>query len=235
MTTTATTTIIIADDNGTSAPLYSQYGGQINPQPAYLEFDPRDDGLTLTAEYSGEIGNGVPGRVWHGVVRRYTVPCYVSRAALEELADNAEVAALLAQIKEGYACDHDGSNWAGSLTEAALEAEERLERLLSEMETAEIITNLAEWLAAGSREDWMPDDGADVAQYIADYYIDGETTEDVGVVLAEMWANELYSGEPLPPNVARYLLEQGTCSDSQWIPELTAYAEGRDPNEEGAE
>ena len=233
MTTEAQVTINIADDNGTLAPLYAQYRGQINPQPAYIEFDPRDDGIVVTAEYSGEIGNGMPGAVWHGIIRRYTVPCFASREALEGLADDSEAVALLAQIKAGYEYYHDGSNWRGSLTDDAQEAEEALERLLGELDQAEIITDLASWLADGGRECWMPGEEEDVAAYIAAFDLDGcDCIEDAGDVLVEMWANELYSGEPLQQNVARYLLATGYCSDSAWVKELKAYAERRDPNDE---
>lgn len=230
MTTETQVTITIADDNGTSAPLFAQYQGQINPQPAYIEFDPRDDGLVLIAEYSGEIGNGMPGAVWHGIIRRYTVSCCASREALEGLADDSEVGELLARIKAGYKHYHDGANWAGSLTEDAQEAEEALERLLEELDQAEIITDLASWLADGGRDCWMPGEQEDVAAYIAAFDLgDYDCAEDAGEVLVEMWANQLYSGEPMQQNVARYLLDSGHCSDSQWVEELNAYAEGRTP------
>ena len=72
--------ITFGSDNGSVAPLYEVYPQQLQPQSAYLEFDPAADELALEADYSGEIGGGVPANVWDGLIQRFSVSPRVAMA-----------------------------------------------------------------------------------------------------------------------------------------------------------
>lgn len=50
---------IITSNLNEKCPVYHKYPRQFNPQPAYIELDCRGEGV-LSADFSGEIGNGVP-------------------------------------------------------------------------------------------------------------------------------------------------------------------------------
>ena len=72
-------------------PLWVQYEGQLNTQPAYIEFNSITD--ELSADYSGEIGGGVPESVWNGKRRRYSISPHLTLDEINKLLD--EVAAVL--------------------------------------------------------------------------------------------------------------------------------------------
>ena len=72
-------------------PLWQQYDGQLNTQPAFIEHDTRDG--SLSADYSGEVGGGVPESVWNGKLRRYSISPHLTLDEINTLLD--EVAAVL--------------------------------------------------------------------------------------------------------------------------------------------
>jgi len=99
------------DDEDKLHPLWVQYDGQLQTQPAYIEVDtttPYDD-LPLvsiiflpttsnkihgvSADYSREIGGGVPEDVWNGKRRRYSISPHLTADEINTLLD--EVAAVL--------------------------------------------------------------------------------------------------------------------------------------------
>ena len=110
------------------APLYCRYRNEINPQPAYVIMT--EDG-TVTADYSGEIGNGVPMYVWHNRTLRWRVPSTIRGSCLAEKLQSPEVAALLQRVHDGHTVEWDGSNYAGKLTADAQAADEALEKALA--------------------------------------------------------------------------------------------------------
>jgi len=72
-------------------PVYVQYDGQLTTQPAFIEHDTRDG--SLIADYSGEVGGGVPEDVWNGKRRRYSISPHLTMVEINALLD--EVAAVL--------------------------------------------------------------------------------------------------------------------------------------------
>jgi len=92
-------------------PLWCQYDGQLQTQPAFIEVDtttPYDDLPLvsiivlpttsnkiqgLSADYSREIGGGVPESVWNGKRRRYSISPHLTLEEINKLLD--EVAAVL--------------------------------------------------------------------------------------------------------------------------------------------
>lgn len=110
------------------APLFYQYDGQINPQPAYVEMDEEGN---VSADYSGEIGNGTPTLVWHGRTLRWNVHPLALGSDLADLLESDEVKGLLKRVYAGHDVDWDGSNLVGRLDENAQEASEKLEEILA--------------------------------------------------------------------------------------------------------
>ena len=72
-------------------PLWRQYDGQSTTQPAFIEHDTRNG--SLIADYSGEVGGGVPEDVWNGKRRRYAISPQLTCAEINVLLD--DVAAVL--------------------------------------------------------------------------------------------------------------------------------------------
>jgi len=72
-------------------PLYVQYDGQVTVQPTYVEID-LDSG-NLSADYSGDVGGGVPERVWNGDVVRYAIDPDLTASEINQLLDDISPAA----------------------------------------------------------------------------------------------------------------------------------------------
>ena len=74
-------------------PLWCQYDGQLQTQPAFIEYDTTTPYDELSADYSREIGGGVPESVWNGKRRRYSISPHLTADEINTLLD--EVAAVL--------------------------------------------------------------------------------------------------------------------------------------------
>ena len=106
----------IQTTNKKRKPVFCQYPGQCFPQYAYLEFDPMTpatEEIVLTADYSGEIGNGVPHDVWHNLILRFGIPSEITRKTLSALKNDARLIGMLEQLREGYDQVWDGNNYVG--------------------------------------------------------------------------------------------------------------------------
>jgi hypothetical protein len=101
-------------------PLWRQYAGELQPQPAYIELDVRDG--SLVAGYSGEIGNAVPADVWNGLIRRYPINPDLTEREINALLD--EIAPSAQTVLDGARVGWDGSNYSAQCkrdTETPLE------------------------------------------------------------------------------------------------------------------
>ncbi len=119
--------------------LYGRYDGQTQEQPAYIELDLEDK--TLSADWNGEIGNAVPMDVWHGLRRRYHIPCLV---ADEANALMEEIAPLCERVVAGSEIVWDGNNWVAKLNEDAEDAEMEIDRMCEQAEGETV----SEWEAS---------------------------------------------------------------------------------------
>ena len=132
-----------------AVPLYREYPGRLAPQPAYVQMD--EDGR-VEADYSGEIGNGVPMFVWHGRTLRWTVSPNALGSDLADLIESDEVKALLTRVYEGHSVDWDGNNHVGRLTEDAEKASEQLTEIFAPESGKYAMVSV--WTAY----DWIVDD-----------------------------------------------------------------------------
>jgi hypothetical protein len=71
-------------------PLWRQYDGQVWTQPTFVELDTRNG--SLIADYSGEVGGGVPEDVWNGKRRRYKIDPQLTCAEINALLDDVATA-----------------------------------------------------------------------------------------------------------------------------------------------
>lgn len=156
-------------DSESNAPLYQQYAGQTNPQPAYL-FLTEDGEAGL--DWTGEIGNAVPLDVWHHRTLRWSVAPQLSKVGCKELLEDPKVVALLGRIHAGHSVEWDGNNMVGRLTEDASDASYNLQKYLDEKYNNDDtyhcnVWDAGEWLRGGGGwsidEAWPPDEPLDKA------------------------------------------------------------------------
>jgi hypothetical protein len=127
MTETAAEITIRELDEGAPTRLLCVYPREQRPQPCYIALDLRDG--QVWADYDGEVGTppAVPATVWHGIVRRYTIP---PLQAAEANALMRELRPLLERVYRGGDIEWDGSNHRGVLSADALAAEAEIESVI---------------------------------------------------------------------------------------------------------
>ena len=96
-------------------PVFVQYDGQLTTQPAFIEHDTRNG--SLIADYSGEVGGGVPEDVWNGKRRRYAISPQLTCAEINVLLD--DVAAMLPLCRSIHI--YASSGWLFSDADAEIE------------------------------------------------------------------------------------------------------------------
>lgn len=223
----ATLNILFDASTAKRFPVYAQYGGQHEPQPAYLELDIRDG--SLIADYSGLIGNAVPSAVWHSLIVRFAINPHTTADQIEKIInDNKD---LFQAILDGSESHWNGSNWVGKFSEEAQESIANIHQtdaFMRELEGGMI--DLAEWI----EDKPFPEVGQTLEQFaqgVIDsdgqngyYFRETPNLDSMLSDLRDIWADLLYRGKYIPANVARHLIEHGTCDDSQWLPELREFA-----------
>lgn len=103
-------------------PLYLKYDRQTQPQSAHIEIHANGN---VFYETNAEIGNAVPVDVWHGKIRRITLPNFLTARGYQQLHDS--ISEDLELLINGMDERWDGSNWKGTLTDEANEVLERLQ------------------------------------------------------------------------------------------------------------
>lgn len=171
------------DNLAEKCPLYARYPQQYNTQPAYVEINPT--ARTISADYSGEIGNAVPMSVWHGRIIRISVPAEIHGPSLAEYLQLPETVAQLEQICDGYDERWDGSNHIGRLTEDAHAVAEQLERDIAEDVMVCEVAEVGDWLFSSNRLDAIWEPHMTIEQAVAEceasaeenWFIDGDIEE----------------------------------------------------------
>lgn len=137
------TTVNIIAEFDSQAPVYMQYAGQCQPQGAFITLDA--DG-TVSADYSGEIGNAVPASVWNGLDKRISISPFASAHGLQQLFADKDFIAAVTRYYDGRTTEWDGNNWTSELTEDAEAALEEIEEMADEVEHLNIY-NAGDWIA----------------------------------------------------------------------------------------
>ncbi|WP_223554330.1 hypothetical protein [Pseudomonas sp. BF-R-01] len=209
------------------APLYQKYARQLQPQPAYIAIDIcRGE---IEADVNGEVGNGVPFSVWHGLVRRYRVPSNVRGSAIAAFLRSAEFQVLATRIVGGAEDVWDGNNRVGKLSDDAKVAEEELEALIRvELDGGDEYTHAQIW------------DADSLGQCsLTDYWSADKTLDEATIELEEGAKHERAL---LDVDVRDYLLDDALCTfhsrsacSLTEIHILTLLSQGRIDQDEAAE
>jgi len=153
--------------------LYHKYPTQMQPQSTYIELDP--DAETLRATWNGEIGNAVPFSVWHGTIRRYSLPSSeLKTEAIGWFLD--EIAPYAQRVCDGYSEEWDGSNYVGIINDDARDAEEVIYRILDDQWDED-----GDCIQVRDAADWYQDERSDLIAKIAS----GATDEDLEKTIEE--------------------------------------------------
>jgi hypothetical protein len=221
---------------GSVPPLYSHYDGQILPQPAYVELNLETG--EVDAIVSGEVGNGMPAAVWHGVIRRYPLNNALTSDQIIEAIESVRPALERIICGSDVVMD-DQSNWVGRLNEDAMIAEEELSSVpIGADIEASVTNNIAEYLGD---HNWPGCSYPQGDQTVNGFISDLETSNgddkiwfvgDFRDELFDAWLDIVrYLGE-LPPAVAQAMINDGRFDDSQWLEELTACAKSKTASKE---
>lgn len=143
---------------------YCKFQSQNQCQPAYVELDCETG--KLYAYVSGEIGNGVPMRVYHRLSVRWGIEALKTDAANALL---EEIAPLAQRIVDGFDSGFDGHNIVGSFEKDAEEAEQEISDLCGQTSEYDRVKS---WDAA----DWFAEQGR--AAVTAEFGITAKTTDD---------------------------------------------------------
>lgn len=174
--------ITLGFDPAALAPLHEHYPQQTNPQPAYVEIDCETG--EVTADWSGEIGGGVPEGVWHGRRDRIVVSPYVSGRALTDYLTSLDFARLAQRVVDGTKITQDDNyNWIGRMSDDAIAASEEIESDLRDLDDDQV---------------------HDVDEWLQDYTVIGD---DLEAEAAEIEVDAKSNGVCLHGDVLEYLQE----------------------------
>lgn len=216
-------------------PVYFKYSGQFHPQPAYIYLDLRDG--ECGADYNGEIGS-IPTTQWLDQVLCFKIN---PETRADDIADLIEKHSEDFQaILDDSSIEWDGNNNRGVFGEKATEILKKLNYFVGGnpegfQEYIETTMIDAEYLPDWLQGNIFPKDNQSVEEFADELFsMDGENdmyfsdefqcSETILSHLCDIWAEHLYSGHELPKLVAKHLIEQGTCDDSQWMDELIEFA-----------
>ena len=127
-----------------TAPLYKQYNGQHNPQPAYIEIDPCGETIEVSADYSSIIESGCSADVFHNRVLQIACPAGVLGLSLIGFLESDEFKTEVQEICDGFELAWDGSNRVGRWN-LDNSIEESIETQLRDLTHADIYTG-DEWI-----------------------------------------------------------------------------------------
>jgi hypothetical protein len=128
------------------APLYMQFPGQCNPQPAYIEIDPRGDNIEVFAEINYNIGPGCSQAVFNDEVQQISVTYSILGSALKEFLESEEFQTDVLDMCEGYENKWDGSNHSGYWNHRVYDIKNKIEQDLWSVERASIYEG-DEWIS----------------------------------------------------------------------------------------
>lgn len=197
MSEQATITIDVDSLRGDTLPMYCQYPGQHQPQPAYVQMT-EDGKVTTTINHN--IGGGTPVDVWHNRTLQWQVPANVRGDALADLLESERVRGLLERVHAGHEVDWDGNNHVGTLDEDATKASEELDSIFGsdyfkgggEWKESDLVNvwSLGDWFGQVSLLEAWPADKS-LAQAAKDnedslvYDANGYTTDNFETALLE--------------------------------------------------
>jgi len=161
-------------------PVYFQYDQQSAPQNAYLEITWKEDGeAEVTADYTSEIGGGIPSDVWHNQVTRLSIMPGSTGASIQALLESEDFIKRVDKLNADYECTWDNSNWIGSNKTGDRETWNDeincLEYYAQEnIETVDVWT-IEDWLQNSMT---IEEESVTITMYDKEYIITASTTDD---------------------------------------------------------
>lgn len=224
------------DENGDQFPLYCKYQNQYDPQKSYITLNIENG--EIDAYYSSVVGScEMPESVFHDRILRFPIDSNIRAEKINELIeDNINTFQL---ILNGSTVKWDGNNFTGRFNEKIGGIIEILSDELEQqshdynidiIHTSEDLLNYLDSEIYPKQDQSFTDfaqaiiSNIDLKEYALSDAIN--SPEKLLDVLEDTWAELLYCGRVLPQNVAQYLLNEGTCNNSQYMPELKAMANG---------
>ena len=218
-------------------PVHCQYGGQHQPQPAYIYLDLRDG--DCGADYNGEMGS-TPCLQWHNIFLTFPISAETMADQIEELINsNAD---KFQAILDDSEIEWDGNNNVGKFGETATEILTELAFFVGDdgynPDGIQSFDSLLTMIDSSYFEEWLGDtiesdyDLESLSESLVlmdgegDCYFTDEMKDSNAILcqLKHIWSEKLYSGHDIPKEVAQYLLNDGSCDDSQWLDELNEFA-----------
>ena len=175
------TTEIRIESPNSKAPVYAQFDGQRQPQPAFIRLN---ESGSVHAEYEGGVGEGWPASVWHGRDARISIRPTTSGKALRDMFADEDFLALARRYYDGLSIDWDGSNNVGVLTEDAKAALEEIERMAQDLDCINVF-DAADWIESATREEMAQHGGYEGYAVYLDGLTDTDQLIDGGVSAIE--------------------------------------------------
>jgi hypothetical protein len=139
------TSVLAKTENLTgNMPLFVQYPGHPEPQPAYVELDPAGNmgGGVLYAGYLREVDTHPPGPVFERRILRWPILPTASASAIKSLFRDEAFLALCQDIVDGFEVKWrtgKDSCWAGTYSLEGEEAIVKISTLLNDLQDREVL------------------------------------------------------------------------------------------------
>jgi hypothetical protein len=99
--------IDFSESDSEKFPVYCQYPGQYQPQPAYIKVDIRSG--RVWPDYNGNIGGGRSSDEHHGLIQRFSIPAQLHRSEIAELLEDN--LSFFQKVLDSYCEEWNGSNY----------------------------------------------------------------------------------------------------------------------------
>ena len=99
--------IDFSESDSEKFPVYCQYPGQYQPQPAYIKIDIRSG--RVWPDYNGNIGGGRSQDEHHGLIQRFSIPAELHSSEIAELLGDNK--AFFQKVIDSYSEEWNGSNY----------------------------------------------------------------------------------------------------------------------------
>ena len=213
-------------------PIYCQFPGQFQPQPAHIIFELSESGESrIYADYSGEIGNVCSFDVYHGHTRRYSIPATTSADGINAILQDESVITLCKKLIGLYHSEWDGSNWIAQFGDEREQAESFADQIDApsaqieqQIEVAISDIGMDYQIDVYSASDLADSQADEVTEWLAGGY----KTEPLNKISARLFENDddEYYIDGTSDDISEYIIEQAEQLDDDDITaELTAALE----------
>lgn len=120
---------VITPEKNDRFPVFCQYPGNFEAQPAYILLDCKEE--KLYADHHHGDRYVVPANVYYGHVVRWEIPADTSRRKIVKILKLIQ--SIAEEIIDGYATHYDGDNYYGQLSDEAEKARDEAQELIGDI------------------------------------------------------------------------------------------------------